>query len=82
MSIASSLTQRSPRAVPRALVNNDERYLIDGSRLFRRTTAPDRCPAGFIWLEDCRSLTVVLAAAGEVAQLTPVHAADEDAGPQ
>ena len=82
MSIVSSLTQRSLQAVPRALVSVDERYLTDGSRLFRRTTSLDRCPAGFVWLEDCRSLTVVLATAGEVAQLTPVHAADEDAGPQ
>jgi hypothetical protein len=82
MSIASSLTQRSPQAVTRALVGTEARYLTDGTRLFRRTTALDRCPAGFVWLEDCRSLTVVLATASEVGQLTPVHAADEDSEAQ
>jgi hypothetical protein len=78
MSIVSSLTQRSPQAVPRALVGAEDRYLTDGTRLFRRTTALDRCPAGFVWLEDCWSLTAVLATASEVAQLTPVPAANED----
>jgi hypothetical protein len=82
MSIINTLTTRSPQAVPRALVGAEDRYLTDGTRLFRRTTALDRCPAGFVWLEDCRSLTVVLSTAGELAQLTPVHAADNDPEPQ
>jgi hypothetical protein len=82
MSMIGSLTRRSPQAVPPELVGAEDRYLTDGTRLFRRTTALDRCPAGFVWLEDCRSLTVVLATAGEVAQLAPVDAADEDPEPQ
>jgi hypothetical protein len=59
MSIASSLTPRSPHAVARVLVGAEARYFTDGASLFRRTTALNRCPAGFVWLEDCRSLTVV-----------------------
>jgi hypothetical protein len=82
MSIASSLTPRSPHAVARVLVGAEARYFTDGASLFRRTTALNRCPAGFVWLEDCRSLTVVLSTAGELAQLTPVHAADNDPEPQ
>jgi len=82
MSIINTLTTRSPQAVPRALVGAEGRYLTDNTRLFRRTTALDRCPAGFVWLEDCWSLTVVLATASEVAQLTPVPAAHEDPEPQ
>ena len=82
MSIIKSLKPRSPTTVPRSPVAAQARYLTDGARLFRRTTAFDRCPAGFVWLEDCRSLTVVLATAGEVTSLTPVHAADEDPEPQ
>jgi len=78
MTIVSSLTARSPQSVRRALVGAEDRYLTDGTRLFRRTIALDRCPAGFVWLEDCRSLTVILATAGEVSRLAPVHAADED----
>jgi hypothetical protein len=82
MSVVSALTQRSLQAVRRALVGAEDRYLTDGTRLFRRTAALDRCPAGFVWLEDCRSLTVVLATADEVAQLTPVYAANEDVEPR
>jgi hypothetical protein len=82
MSIIRSLTPRSPQTVPRSPVAAQARYLTGGGRLFRRTTALDRCPAGFAWLEDCRSLTVVLATAVEVTKLTPVQAADENLEPQ
>ncbi len=77
-----TLTGRSPAAAPQTVVAAEDRYFTDGTRLFRRTTALDRCPAGFVWLEDCRSLTVLLATAHEVAQLTRVHAAAEDPDPQ
>jgi hypothetical protein len=78
MSIIKSLTQRNPRAITEPVVAAEARYLTDGRRLFRRTSAPRRCPAGFVWLEDCESLTVVLATTGEVGELTAVYATDED----
>lgn len=81
MSTIGSLPKRSSQAVLRALAGAEGRYLTDGTRVFRQTAALDRCPAGFVWLEDCGSLTVV-ATAGEVAQLMPVHAADEDPEPR
>jgi len=82
MSIISRLTQRHPQAASRTALAAEVRYLTDGTRLFRRTTTLSRCPAGFLWLEDCRTLTVVLATADEVTQLTPVYAAVDDPEPQ
>lgn len=83
MSIARSFTQRPRQAAPRTLVAAEIRYVTNGTRIFRRTTTLNRCPAGFVWLEDCRLLSVVLATEDEVARLTPVYAdADDDPEPQ
>ena len=78
----TGLTGRSAQAVSQAPIGAEDRYLTDGIRLFRRTAALEQCPAGFAWLEDCRSLSVVLATAHEMAQLVPVHAAREDPEPK
>jgi hypothetical protein len=82
MSIIKSLTPCSPNAVPLTPVASQARYLADGARLLRRTVALGRCLAGFVWLEDLRSLTGARATAGDATQLTPAHAPDEDPEPQ
>lgn len=76
------LRERAPRWFPQAPPGARERYLTDGTRLFRRTTDFERCPAGFVWLEDCRSLAVVLATVDEVAHLVPVRATGEETDPR
>jgi hypothetical protein len=76
MSILSSLTHDS-LAVAEPIIAAESRYLTDGCRLFRRASSPSTCATGFVWLEDCQSLTVVLATADEVSQLTAVYATED-----
>jgi len=78
MSIIKTSTQRNPRPVAEPVMAAEARYLTDGRRLFRRTGGPTGCAAGFVWLEDCRSLAVMLASGKELRALTAVHATEDD----
>lgn len=77
MSIITGLTQRN-RSSGESGADAAIRCLTDGYRLFRRTSAAS--PAGCVWLEDCQSLTVVLATADEVGALAAVCPTDEPEG--
>jgi hypothetical protein len=52
------------------------RYLTDGQHLFRRATEVATA-AGFTWLEDCRTLELLLVTADIVDSLRGVATADQ-----
>ncbi len=77
MSLITSLIRRSDE--PLAEVTADGgRYLTDGTRLYR---VADELPAtaGHVWLEDCRTLECVIAAAADVDSLRVVATAQRSA---
>jgi hypothetical protein len=80
MPIINSLSRRDTQALAEPLVATDSRYLTDGCRPFRRASSLSNCPAGLVWLEDCRSLTVVFATTEEASALAAPHGNEDETG--
>lgn len=70
----SNLTRRGCETPAQPKLPATSRYLTDGRNLFRR--AESSGPPGYVWLEDCRSLELLLVSADDVGFLRAVAAAE------
>jgi hypothetical protein len=59
--MTNSLTHRDRHAASEPAVDQS-RYLTDGTHLYRRATEA-HADDGFVWLEDCHSLELILVTA-------------------
>ena len=68
--MTNSVTHRDLQAATEPAVDQS-RYLTDGTRLYRRATEA-HAEDGFVWLEDCHSLELMLVTADAAGSLEAV----------